>query len=567
MLAIQETLTSLPMVEELFLNPLGLLAVLAVIPLLIFYLMKPKPEEQVMPSMMFFQEEEKDDKLRKAYKKLVSNLPLLLQILAVLGFTIALANPYLEVPQTSDSSVVVLDRSASVKPEFQQLKKKVLEESGDETTLILADKEVKVKAEKASPSRLRSALNSIEAVETETDIVSALELAQDYGGKVIVASDLDQTRDERDVVSKLDSLAPKPIKVIQPDVFNRWGITSVEPEKNNTKIEISNFQAVQETLDVETNNGTKKVELGPDSSVQITVASNLGKNTVTLPEDGNPVDNKAHYVIPDREKLQISYIGPVNRHLDQSIKLIENMEINYEGEKIDEADIFMVSNDLRDSQKINEIKKETQSGKATVIFGASDGLSTIFDIGTSEKTLNQSVTIQDPLRVSLGEAKIYSKNLTLGKSLSKPENALKRIKYGEGEVLAYNFDSASFRKNILYPIFWKRVLNDLVDRPQIEELNLDTGRTISVDSITSPDRESLSGNVELNKTGFYSTESGNYAVNLESRKESNIDSISYPESNQKEFIKAKTGTRHLLILALLLIILADLTYLWYRGDL
>ena len=125
MQVIQNLIASLPIIEDIFLNPIGLLAVLSILPLLIFYLMKPKPEERVMPSMMFFREEKEDDKLRKAYRKLISNLPLLLQIFAVLAFAAAFANPYMNMSQPSQKSVIVLDQSSSVKPNFEHLKDKV----------------------------------------------------------------------------------------------------------------------------------------------------------------------------------------------------------------------------------------------------------------------------------------------------------------------------------------------------------------------------------------------------------------------------------------------------------
>ncbi|MFB6215450.1 MAG: BatA domain-containing protein, partial [Candidatus Aenigmatarchaeota archaeon] len=76
--------------SKYFLQPEGLLALAALIPLLIFYLIQKKPEQQIMPSMMFFMRDKKSGKARQAFRTLLRNWLLLLHILLIAGFAAAI---------------------------------------------------------------------------------------------------------------------------------------------------------------------------------------------------------------------------------------------------------------------------------------------------------------------------------------------------------------------------------------------------------------------------------------------------------------------------------------------
>ncbi|MFB6116317.1 MAG: BatA and WFA domain-containing protein [Candidatus Nanosalina sp.] len=564
MQVIQNAVAGIPMVEQFFMNPLGLLAVLAIIPLLVFYLMKPKPEEKVMPSMRFFQEEKKDDTLRKAYRKLITNLPLILQLLAVLGFAAALANPYILIQKPSENTVLVLDRSASVSENFNSLKQKLEARAGEKNTLIVADNEVKVLAEKAPSSTIKSILERMKPVHTETDIVSAIQLAQNYRGKLVVASDLDQTADQRNAIENLAQQADRPTEIIHSGTTNKWGITEVEPGKNSTAIEISNFQDNPATIRAETPAGTRELAIASGSAAVIRVESEKGRNTVKLPEDRLRADNKAYFYIPDRKTIKISYHGPVNRYLDKAIDLAEGMHVNYTSTR--NTDVYFIASDLN-GQKVQEIRQKVSSGGAAVIFPQSEATSTVFNLNTSRKVRNASLRINKPVRVSLGEVKLLDRNIEKGESLSNPSYALKKIKYGEGTLLTYNIMQSDFQTNFVYPIFWRDVINEIVDRPSISQLNRKTGDSLTAEKVKAPEGERFSGDVELNKTGFYQVGNKVYAVNLESPDESDINSRKYSADRKSGTVKVKHGMQSWITLVVVLLVGADLLYLWYRGDL
>lgn len=566
MQAIQNLLASQPLIDQVFLNPIGLLAILALIPLLIFYLMKPKPEEQVMPSIMFFQEEKEEDKLRKAYRTLVSNLPLLLQIFAVLFFAVALAEPFINTAETSDKKVIILDQSASVSADYSSLKDKVKSRAGETNTLITVSDSVNVRLESGSESDLKSTLSKIEPVHTETDIVSAVEVAKRYEGDLMLASDLDQTLDDRKIQPVLDEMSSRNIGTIGPEISNDWGIVDLELSRNTTSVEISNFEQNANTLQVEHNQQSREVTIAPESTKKVTFEPSRGENTIKLPEDGLKVDNEANYVIPENEEIEVRFIGDVDRYLKKAIELIEGMNTVEKESEIEGSEVYIISRNLQSSEA-NKLKEEVSNGALAVLMPDNNVVSSVFGYNDYGKTVNKSVEVREPVRVSLGKTRVKATNISDAKSLAGQSNAIQTINQGEGHLMMYNLVDDDFSENILYPVFWKKILRDLVDRPDVSELNRETGDTIRFSEVTSPSGETFEGRVKLDRTGFYRSDSKTYASNLESRQESSINSHSY-SVNEDEVTKTnEKSLQNLSILLILIFVGIDVLYLRYRGDL
>lgn len=566
MQAMQYLMNSYTLIEQTFLNPIGLLAVLAIIPLLVFYLMKPKPEEQVMPSIMFFQEDKEQDKLRNAYRTLVSNLPLLLQVLAVLFFAFALAEPFTNSSVTSDKKVIILDRSASVSTNYESLKNRLRSKAGEENTLITASDDVKVQLEEASRSEFKSELDDIDSLATETDIVSAIEVAKKYKGDLLLVSDLDHTVDSREIQPVLDEMASRNIHTISPEVNNKWGIVDLRPSRNSTAVEISNFEQTTNTLQVKHNQKARDVVIEPHSTSEIRFKSTNGENTVKLPEDGLKVDNEASYVLPQNEDIEVRFIGEPDRYLEKAIELIEGIEITDNVSDIEGSDVYIVSENV-DGSKADQLRKEVSNGAATVLMPNNKVLSEEFNYRDYGRTVNKSVQIKKPVRVSLGKTAVKNTNISAAKSITGDSKAIQKINYNDGHILMYNLVDDDFSRNILYPVFWKKILRDMVDRPDLSELNKETGASIRVAEIRSPNGESMQGDVKLDETGFYKSASRTYASNLESRDESNVETQSY-SVNEDEVSRTREKSRQDLIVLLIIVFIgADIIYLRYRGDL
>ena len=81
------------------LAPLGLLALLAVVPIVVLYLIRPDPQRVTLPTLQFLDEELGTDATNPLLERLRRNLLLLLQILVVVLLAVALSTPFVTVPR------------------------------------------------------------------------------------------------------------------------------------------------------------------------------------------------------------------------------------------------------------------------------------------------------------------------------------------------------------------------------------------------------------------------------------------------------------------------------------
>lgn len=98
-----------------FLNPKGLWLLTAIVPLVVLYILKIKRERMKIPSTWLWAEARRDLLAKHPFKRLVPELPLFLQLLALIGLSLALARPALRGGKlTGDHVAIVIDTSASM---------------------------------------------------------------------------------------------------------------------------------------------------------------------------------------------------------------------------------------------------------------------------------------------------------------------------------------------------------------------------------------------------------------------------------------------------------------------
>ena len=68
-----------------FARPLGLIALAAVAAFIILYLRRPKPQDKIVPSLMFIMQDNKRSRQYSFLQKLMTNLLFLMQLLSILG--------------------------------------------------------------------------------------------------------------------------------------------------------------------------------------------------------------------------------------------------------------------------------------------------------------------------------------------------------------------------------------------------------------------------------------------------------------------------------------------------
>ncbi|HHQ45436.1 MAG TPA: VWA domain-containing protein [Candidatus Altiarchaeales archaeon] len=187
----------------------GMLAfLLLTLPLIILYILKPKPKKVRFPSVMFIEMLLRKSRFRNFLERIVKDPLLLLQILVILLISAALAMPYaiLRVPGIEDENIViVLDASASMKASdvhptrFARsvaIADEILSKSTPDSkaSIILAANTPALALSRSSPETARQVLKKLSASDASSSLNDAISLAVDFksdelGNSVYVISD------------------------------------------------------------------------------------------------------------------------------------------------------------------------------------------------------------------------------------------------------------------------------------------------------------------------------------------------------------------------------------------
>ncbi len=187
------------------LNPKGLWLLTAIVPLVVLYILKIKRERMRVPSTWLWAEARRDLLAKHPFKKLVPELPLLLQLLALIGLSLALARPALRGGRlTGDHIAIVIDTSASMGTAAKtsdgkkttrmalaiDAAKNAIDsmEPGADAIIIEGAREARlISPLDRDARRLKATLSQVAVREVEGDLAAAISLAADrvrsLGGK------------------------------------------------------------------------------------------------------------------------------------------------------------------------------------------------------------------------------------------------------------------------------------------------------------------------------------------------------------------------------------------------
>src|SRR3989344_6144992 len=87
--------------EDFLMSPFGLAALAGIIPLIIVYLIRPRPHEEIIPSLMFLMRKHGESLTSSFLRKLLYNLLLILQVIAIALIALSLAQPFILVTEAS----------------------------------------------------------------------------------------------------------------------------------------------------------------------------------------------------------------------------------------------------------------------------------------------------------------------------------------------------------------------------------------------------------------------------------------------------------------------------------
>ncbi len=385
--------------------PLGLAALAGIIPLIIVYLLKPRPKQIILPSLMFVRKigREAFDSRRKISKKITDPL-FFLQLFALILMAIAIAGPLLEnIKEDSEKVVVIIDSSASmaVPDRISDAKSIAIESLGKENTVIAAESMPVVLAKAIEAADAEELINSLEVRDTSGDIPEAiLTVINDEGNrkaKVVVISDFEnwagRAPETYIKIARAKNLELE-FRQVGRAAANCAIIGGYLKDRNDGTYEytctVKNFNNESVKLDVrlESKSGllstqkiSKPVSLGKFGTQQIKFSSipQGTSNVEILNKDALPCDNIAWISIPEikpRQMLILTDPDPATSKspLITALSLMPGLTVDVQHElpadfaKYDDIVIACEYEPLPVST-IKEVIAYAKSGKALIVIG------------------------------------------------------------------------------------------------------------------------------------------------------------------------------------------------------
>ncbi len=599
-----------------FLNPGGLAALLALIPFLLLYLIRPKPRHERVPSLLFLIRDRGKSNLNSFLRTFLKDLLFLLQLLTLLALAAAAARPYVNVPRSAlvEQTILVIDASASTQPVFKEVVKEAKERLGKENTIIILKARPALIGERLSASKAEALLDRLEPTDTVTPLTEALQMAGPYAGKgsrIVVISDFRVTSGDPDYETVADSLEGQGALLEYVPVgapLKNVGITDLYVGPSTSSVWVKNFndRPVEATLRI--SDAEEKLLLAKGETREVKFSTPAGVTELRiLEEDGLAADNVAWTSAPEKTRVRVLIITNDEERVRRSnfLKALEvisrNFPIQFDVEYGEPPTLPRFNHDVYVLMKTNlnfilpghvkELKELVSKGASLVVFPQENLFSLdwldLLPVEAAEESGGGRAAITPAdletltRDIQFGQASSYDRvkkkrdAMIIAKAEADPIILLRR--QGKGFVLYYGLDDeqSSFSRDPTYPVFWRRTLDLLSQRPSLAKLNVRTGSVIALPqpvTVVTPRGKEKASILSLDHAGLYRFPDRTVAANLLSDVESDVTKTVNASRRGEDGGGAaeerapKELTRHFIVAALLLLLI-EVLYVKYRGDL
>lgn len=584
------------MVALPFARPIGLIALIGVAVFIILYLRRPKPQDKVIPSLMFIIQEKKRSTQYSFFQKLMTNLLFLLQLLSILGLSLVAAAPYarLKYDTTLENTVIILDVSASMQAKekgvsrFDKAVGEAKKALSGRNSIIMAENAPLIALENENSEIALDVLSKINARATTTNLGDALLLAKDIlgdrPGRIIVFSDFLSIEGPDIQVVKTTILSEDKL-VDFVDVSNNAknaGIIKLEVGKYSTKVYVKNFnkEVVQRAIKLLKDSKVitqTRVSIAPNSIENFIFDTPSGISKVELePKDDLEADDSAYIATPPKIKnsvmlvteersssLELSNIKlalEAAKDIELNIVNPPVLTINTKKEKIEpyrHDAIILYKIDKKDvvPGTFEDIQEYVDKG-GNLVIAAQDDIKEINlrDLNVVElkskvnkptkvcvETINQITKQFEKERCFTTTATYFGAEPRKGTvTFASAEDKTPLIVYGEkkkGKVVYYGImdDISDFKTLPSYPIFWNLLVNFMVGAEDVKDFNQKTGRivTINEQKVKTPSSSLTTSKLLMDEVGIYEYDNKKFAVNLLSEQESAVSLPSKVEARQE----------------------------------
>ncbi|MBI1936351.1 BatA domain-containing protein [Candidatus Woesearchaeota archaeon] len=590
-----------------FARPLGLIALAAVAVFIMLYLRRPKPQDKIIPSLMFIIKDNKKSTQYSFFQKLMTNLLFLLQLLSILGLALVAAAPFAKVKYdvTLENTAIILDVSASMQSKengvsrFDRAIEGAKKSVSGRNTIILAENMPLIALEDENNEVALDVLSKIRSKASSTNLGDSLLLAKDIlgekPGRIIVFSDFLPTEGPDIEVVKSTLLSEDKITDFV-DVSNKAknvGIINLEVSKYNTKVYIKNFnpEPAQRTVKIMKDNKVitqTKVTIGANSVENFIFDTPPGISRIELePKDSLEADDTAYIATPQKLKNSVLLVtNEKSSNLELALQSAKDIQldvvnppvltINTKKERIEpyKHDIIIVYkiNNVNRKEGIvpgtfNDMEDYVSNG-GNLIISAQDDIREIdmrnlppVDLKAKiakptkacVETINQ-VTKQFEKERCFAAAGAYfgaeAKKAAI--TFASADDKTPLVVYSEknkGKVAYYGIldEASDFKTLPSYPIFWSSLINFMVGAEDIRDFNYKTGRifTIGEQKVKTPSSSLTASKLLMDEVGIYEFDNKKFASNLLNEKESNIVLPSKAEKlGERERLLERESSEH-----------------------
>jgi hypothetical protein len=561
-------------------NLFALTSLLSVIPLIILYLLRPKPRVASIPSLMFLMKVEKEKKkIYSSITRIIKDPLFLIQLLVLIFLSVASAGPFYtsEEPLSSEHTVIVIDSSASMQTNerFDDAISKAKSYISQENTVILAENVPVTALENAGASDARNLLDKLNPKATVADLSSAISsgmrILSNQGGRIVVISDFTHWEGQDPVSAKklAESYGLNVDFVRVGEPRDNVGIIhgNVETEGNSYSYSsiVKNYNDVSKNVDIAVrNNGEiiKTLEFGINAgSTKQFKVSNLKRGFTKIQieeQDSLMVDNTAYVSVPgfsDNDVLLVT--NKDNTPSETALSLIPNVQVSVSDNipsRINNYDVVVLSNNERsfNDDEISRLETYTNNG-GEMVFIADEQLAPenakisllqllpVKTLGITEAsngvTLKDVQSTQLTNDLKLDEIAVYKYLNSTPRSgsttLISTENNIPMLTYwtsGEGTVVYLGLNDklgenawSNFHNLPEYPVFWVKLIGWLGGAGDVADYNLETGTMTSLSqrqTIQTPTGNQTTERVLYDEAGVYRVAGKTIAVNLFDDRES-----------------------------------------------
>ncbi|RXA20125.1 hypothetical protein EQO05_05920 [Methanosarcina sp. MSH10X1] len=567
-----------------FENPFALAALLSVIPLIIIYMLRPKPAVLSIPSLMFVLKLERERKrVYASLTKIVQDPLFLIQLLMLILLSIAAAGYYYnsEEPLSGEHTVLILDTSASMQVDsrFEDAVGIADGYVSKKNSIILASDMPLTALEGGSASAAHDIFQKVRpgagTADLSAAITTGMRALSTEGGRIIVVSDFTNSKGDDPVASK--NLAESYgievnfVKVGKPadniGIINGW-IEATDGNYGYTGV-IKNYRDRNESVTIETGRGASEnastsftLDVPAGETNQFTLG-NLGPGITTVRlnvEDSLPVDDKAYISIPETSSQRILYVTDNGKLPSKTaLSLLPNSNLTVSKSVPAELDSYSL---------VVLAQKETPIGNSSVERIESyvrNGGNAVFIVSGAlvpEKTevglikllpvkplrledAEEGLEVEEVLKSSITKD-IRSEEISVRRYLNASErtgsttlvaleeNDVPVLSYwqvGRGTVFYMGLSDElgenswnNFHNLPEYPVFWIKLIQWLGGAGDISEYNLETGSLTSLsktEEIRTPTKTFTSNRILFDEAGIYELAGKRIAVNLYDDRESN----------------------------------------------